>query len=119
MTGVREIPDRCAFRAFGTPSAASPLISALSSKVITLQSLTVITRHRRRCPVLERNDKVTESAFDWTHCTQATNVTTFISCSVRDAQNSAPQMLIIQREGSGSQTVHLTRGRYHRFPDGG
>ena len=39
MTVVREIPNRCAIRAFGTPSAASPLISAQSSKVITPQSL--------------------------------------------------------------------------------
>jgi hypothetical protein len=39
MTVVREIPNRCAIRAFGTPSAASLLISAQSSKVITLQSL--------------------------------------------------------------------------------
>lgn len=36
---VREIPKRCAIRAFGTPSAASLLINAQSSKVITLQSL--------------------------------------------------------------------------------
>jgi hypothetical protein len=39
MTVVLEIPSRCAIRAFGTPSAASLLISAQSSKVITLQSL--------------------------------------------------------------------------------
>jgi len=39
MTVVREILNRCAMRAFGTPSAASLLISAQSSKVITLQSL--------------------------------------------------------------------------------
>ena len=39
MTVVREIPNRSAIRAFGTPSAASLLISAQSSKVITLQSL--------------------------------------------------------------------------------
>jgi hypothetical protein len=39
MTVVREIPSRAAIRAFGTPSAASLLISAQSSKVITLQSL--------------------------------------------------------------------------------
>jgi hypothetical protein len=39
MTVVREIPNRAAIRAFGTPSAASLLISAQSSKVITLQSL--------------------------------------------------------------------------------
>jgi hypothetical protein len=38
MTVVREIPSRCAIRAFGTPSAASLLISAQSSKVITPQS---------------------------------------------------------------------------------
>ena len=38
ITVVREIPSRCAIRAFGTPSAASLLISAQSSKVITLQS---------------------------------------------------------------------------------
>ena len=37
-TVVREIPNRAAIRAFGTPSAASLLISAQSSKVITLQS---------------------------------------------------------------------------------
>jgi len=36
---VREIPNRSAIRAFGTPSPASLLISAQSSKVITLQSL--------------------------------------------------------------------------------
>src|SRR5215203_6554578 len=39
MTVVREIPSRSAMRDFGTPSAASLLISAQSSKVITLQSL--------------------------------------------------------------------------------
>ena len=39
MTVVLEIPSRAAIRAFGTPSAASLLISAQSSKVITLQSL--------------------------------------------------------------------------------
>jgi hypothetical protein len=38
ITVVREIPSRCAIRAFGTPSAANLLISAQSSKVITLQS---------------------------------------------------------------------------------
>ena len=38
ITVVREIPSRSAIRAFGTPSAASLLISAQSSKVITLQS---------------------------------------------------------------------------------
>ena len=41
MTVVREIPSRSAMRAFGTPSAASRLISAQSSKVITLQSSSV------------------------------------------------------------------------------
>ena len=41
MTVVREIPNRSAIRAFGTPSPASLLISAQSSKVITLQSLSV------------------------------------------------------------------------------
>ena len=40
-TVVREIPNRSAIRAFGTPSAASLLISAQSSKVITLQSSSV------------------------------------------------------------------------------
>jgi hypothetical protein len=35
-TVVREIPNRAAIRAFGTPSAASLLINAQSSKVITL-----------------------------------------------------------------------------------
>ena len=35
ITVVREIPNRSAIRAFGTPSAASLLISAQSSKVIT------------------------------------------------------------------------------------
>src|SRR5215203_4770940 len=39
MTVVLEIPNCAAMRAFGTPSAASLLISAQSSKVITLQSL--------------------------------------------------------------------------------
>jgi hypothetical protein len=39
MTVLREIPNCAAIRAFGTPSAASLLISAQSSKVITLQSL--------------------------------------------------------------------------------
>ena len=39
ITVVREIPNRSAIRAFGTPSAASLRISAQSSKVITLQSL--------------------------------------------------------------------------------
>jgi hypothetical protein len=38
---VREIPNRPAIRAFGTPSAASLLINAQSSKVITLQSSSV------------------------------------------------------------------------------
>lgn len=37
-TVVREIPNRSAIRALGTPSAASLRISAQSSKVITLQS---------------------------------------------------------------------------------
>ena len=41
ITVVREIPNRSAIRVFGTPSAASLLISAQSSKVITLQSLSV------------------------------------------------------------------------------
>ena len=41
MTVVREIPNCSAMRAFGTPSAASLLISAQSSKVITLQSSSV------------------------------------------------------------------------------
>ena len=40
-TVVREIPRRDAIRAFGTPSAASLRINAQSSKVITLQSLSV------------------------------------------------------------------------------
>jgi hypothetical protein len=40
-TVVREIPSRTAIRDFGTPSAASLLISAHSSTVITLQSLSV------------------------------------------------------------------------------
>ena len=39
ITVVREIPSRSAIRAFGTPSAASLLINAQSSKVITLPSL--------------------------------------------------------------------------------
>ena len=39
MTVVLEIPSRSAMRDFGTPSAASLLINAQSSKVITLQSL--------------------------------------------------------------------------------
>ena len=39
ITVVREIPNRDAIRAFGTPSAASLLISAQCSKVITLRSL--------------------------------------------------------------------------------
>jgi hypothetical protein len=39
MTVFLEIPNRCAMRAFGTPSAANLLINAQSSKVITLQSL--------------------------------------------------------------------------------
>ena len=38
ITVVREIPNRSAIRAFGTPSAASLRINAQSSKVITLQS---------------------------------------------------------------------------------
>jgi hypothetical protein len=41
MTEVREMPSRSAIRALGTPSAASLLISAQSSKVITLQSSSV------------------------------------------------------------------------------
>ena len=41
ITVVREIPNRSAICAFGTPSAASLLINAQSSKVITLQSLSV------------------------------------------------------------------------------
>ena len=40
-TVVREIPNRRAIAAFGTPSAASLRISAQSSKVITLQSSSV------------------------------------------------------------------------------
>nr|WP_231477292.1 hypothetical protein [Microbacterium sp. MRS-1] len=40
-TVVREIPNRAAICAFGTPSAANPRISAQSSKVITLPSLSV------------------------------------------------------------------------------
>lgn len=39
MTVVREVPSRSEIRAFGTPTAGSLLISAQSSKVITLQSL--------------------------------------------------------------------------------
>lgn len=39
ITVVREIPNRSAIRAFGTPSAASLLINAQSSEVITLPSL--------------------------------------------------------------------------------
>ncbi len=39
MTVVREIPNRWAICAFGTPSPASLLINAQSSKVITPQSL--------------------------------------------------------------------------------
>ena len=39
MTVVREIPNRWAICAVGTPSAASLLTNAQSSKVITLQSL--------------------------------------------------------------------------------
>ncbi|MDQ6851762.1 MAG: hypothetical protein M3070_17845, partial [Actinomycetota bacterium] len=38
-TVLREIPNRSAIRAFGTPSAANPRINAQFSKVITLQSL--------------------------------------------------------------------------------
>jgi hypothetical protein len=38
-TVLREIPNRSAIRAFGTPSTANRRISAQSSKVITLQSL--------------------------------------------------------------------------------
>ncbi len=41
ITVVRKIPNRAAICAFGTPSEASLLISAQSSKVITLQSLSV------------------------------------------------------------------------------
>ncbi|MBS9376116.1 hypothetical protein [Rhodococcus sp. B50] len=37
-TMVRQIPNRAAIRAFGTPWAASLLINAQSSKVITLQA---------------------------------------------------------------------------------
>jgi hypothetical protein len=37
-TVFREIPNRSAIRAFGTPSAANLRINAQSSKVITLQS---------------------------------------------------------------------------------
>ena len=40
-TVVREIPNRSAILAFGTPSAASRRINAQSSKVITLQSSSV------------------------------------------------------------------------------
>ncbi|GAA4045621.1 hypothetical protein GCM10022282_02430 [Agromyces indicus] len=40
-TVVREIPNRSAMRAFGTPSFTSRRINAQSSKVITLQSLSV------------------------------------------------------------------------------
>lgn len=41
MTVVLEIPNRSAICAFGTPSPASLRINAQSSKVITLQSLSV------------------------------------------------------------------------------
>ncbi|GAA1970721.1 hypothetical protein GCM10009776_37180 [Microbacterium deminutum] len=41
MTVVREIPNLAAIFAFGSPSAASLRINAQSSKVITLQSLSV------------------------------------------------------------------------------
>lgn len=40
-TVVRQIPNCAAIRALGTPSAASRLISAHSSTVITLQSSSV------------------------------------------------------------------------------
>jgi len=42
-TVVREIPNRFAICAFGTPSAAKLLINAQFSKVITLQSSRVFT----------------------------------------------------------------------------
>ena len=38
VTVFREIPSRSAIRVLGTPSAASLLINAQSSKVITLQA---------------------------------------------------------------------------------
>ena len=41
MTVVRETPNLAAILAFGSPSAASLRINAQSSKVITLQSLSV------------------------------------------------------------------------------
>lgn len=47
MTVVLEMPNFLAILAFGTPSAASLLISAQSSMVITLQSLA-------ECPLFER-----------------------------------------------------------------
>jgi hypothetical protein len=41
MTVVREIPNLAAIFAFGSPSLANLRINAQSSKVITLQSLSV------------------------------------------------------------------------------
>lgn len=59
ITVVREIPSRSAIRACGTPSPASLLINAQSSKVITLpmvsiRYLQVFTFHRRNCSVFKR-----------------------------------------------------------------
>jgi hypothetical protein len=57
ITVVREIPNRCAIRAFGTPSAASLLISAQSSKVITLQPIV-------ECPLFTTESVQFSSAAD-------------------------------------------------------
>jgi len=57
-TVVREIPNRLAIAACGVPSAASLLISAQSSIVITLRSCRVFTFHRRNRPVFNRRRQV-------------------------------------------------------------
>ncbi|WP_374978296.1 hypothetical protein ACEYYH_17530 [Microbacterium trichothecenolyticum] len=67
ITVVREIPKRSAIRAFGSPSAASLLMSAQSSKVITLQSLSV---HFSRAVTDQFSSAV--DSIGHGHCTAAT-----------------------------------------------
>ena len=56
--------NRAAIRAFCTPSAASILISAKSSKVLTLQSLS-ITFHRRKC---SPSSAAASWSAEWNYC---------------------------------------------------
>ena len=60
-TVVRESPSLAAIRALGTPSAASLLINAQSSTVITLQSLRVFTFRAPLRPVFKRRRDCSDS----------------------------------------------------------